>query len=108
MEIVNSLCPSSKKMVHIALCMSVGWSVYLDSRFPTACERIIKIARSRDSLDFNLVSSLYLRSLLSADQGGGNVKIITDFVAAGGGGVMLTFIKISVVIMAHSLIYSLV
>ena len=38
MYIVNSLCPPSKKMVHIALCMSVGWSVYLDSRFPTACE----------------------------------------------------------------------
>ena len=38
MIIMNSLCPPSKKMVHIALCMSVGWSVYLDSRFPTACE----------------------------------------------------------------------
>ena len=31
MKIMNSLCPPSKKMVHIALCMSVGWSVYLDS-----------------------------------------------------------------------------
>ena len=40
MKIMNSLCPPSKKMVHIALCicMSVGWSVYLDSRFPTTCE----------------------------------------------------------------------
>ena len=38
MNIMNSLCPPSKKMVHIALCMSVGWSVYLDSRFQTACE----------------------------------------------------------------------
>ena len=38
MNIMNSLCPPSKKMAHITLCMSVGWSVYLDSRFPTACE----------------------------------------------------------------------
>ena len=38
MKITYSLCPPSKKMVHIALCMSVGWSVYLDSRFLTACE----------------------------------------------------------------------
>ena len=38
MKIMNSLCPPSKKMVHIALCMSVGWSVYLDSLFPTTCE----------------------------------------------------------------------
>ena len=37
MTIMNSLCPPSK-MVHIALCMSVGWSVYIDSRFPTTCE----------------------------------------------------------------------
>ena len=37
-KIMNSLCPPSKKMVHITLCMSVGWSVYLDSRFPTTCE----------------------------------------------------------------------
>ena len=38
MNIMNSLCPPSKEMVYIALCMTVGWSVYLDSRFPTACE----------------------------------------------------------------------
>ena len=38
MNIMNYLCPPSKKMVHIALCMSVGWYVYLDNRFPTACE----------------------------------------------------------------------
>ena len=38
MKIMNYLCPHSKKMVHIALCMSVGWSVYLDNRFPTTCE----------------------------------------------------------------------
>ena len=38
MNIMNSLCPPSKKMVHIALCMSVGCSVYLDSRITTACE----------------------------------------------------------------------
>ena len=38
MKIMNSLCPPSNTMVHIALCMSVEWSVYLDSRFPTACE----------------------------------------------------------------------
>ena len=38
MKIMNSLCPPSKKMVHIALRKSVGWSVYLDSRFPTTCE----------------------------------------------------------------------
>ena len=38
MNIMNSLCPPSKMMVLIALCMSVGWSVYLDSRFPIACE----------------------------------------------------------------------
>ena len=38
MKIVNSLCPPPNTMVHIALCMSVGWSVYLDCRFPTACE----------------------------------------------------------------------
>ena len=31
MKIINSLCPPSKKMVHVALCMSVGWSVYFDS-----------------------------------------------------------------------------
>ena len=38
--IMNSLCPPSKKMVHIALCicMSIGWSVYLDSRFPITYE----------------------------------------------------------------------
>ena len=36
MSIMNSLCLSPKKMLHIALCMSVGWSVYLGSRFPTA------------------------------------------------------------------------
>ena len=38
MKIMYSSCPPSNTMVHIALCMSVGWSVYLDSRFPTACE----------------------------------------------------------------------
>ena len=38
MNIMNTLCLPSRKMVHIALCMSVGWSVYIDSRFPTACE----------------------------------------------------------------------
>ena len=38
MTIMNSLYPPSNTMVHIALCMSVGWSVYLDSRFQTACE----------------------------------------------------------------------
>ena len=38
MKIMNSLCPPSNTMVHIVLCMSVGWSVYLDSRFPTDCE----------------------------------------------------------------------
>ena len=38
MKIMNSLCPPSKKMVHIALRKSVGWSVYFDSRFPTTCE----------------------------------------------------------------------
>ena len=38
MKIMISVCPHSKKIVHIALCMSVGWSVYLDSRFPTTCE----------------------------------------------------------------------
>ena len=27
-----------ENIVHIALCMSVGWSVFLDSRFPTTCE----------------------------------------------------------------------
>ena len=39
-KVMISVCcmPYSKKMVHIALCMSVGWSVYLDSRFPTTCE----------------------------------------------------------------------
>ena len=33
MKIMNSLCPPSKKMVHIALfiCMSVSWPVYLDN-----------------------------------------------------------------------------
>ena len=39
MNIMNSLCLPSKKMLHIALCMSVGWSVYLDNRFPTAFDR---------------------------------------------------------------------
>ena len=40
MKIMNSLCPPSKKMVHIALCicMSVGWSVCLDIRFQSTCE----------------------------------------------------------------------
>ena len=38
MIIIISVCPHSKKIVHIALCISVGWSVYLDSRFPTTCE----------------------------------------------------------------------
>ena len=37
-NILTSLCPPSKKMLHIALYMTVGWSVYLDSRFPTDCE----------------------------------------------------------------------
>ena len=37
-KIMISVCPHSKKIVHIALCMSVCWSVYLDSRFPTTCE----------------------------------------------------------------------
>ena len=31
-------------MVHIALCMSVCWSVYLESRFQLLVKRIIKIA----------------------------------------------------------------
>ena len=44
MNTMNSLCPPSKKMFHIALCMSVGWSVYLDSRFQLLVKRIIKIA----------------------------------------------------------------
>ena len=42
MKIMNSLCPPSKKMVHIALRKSVGWSVYLDSRIPTSCETYYK------------------------------------------------------------------
>ena len=59
MKIMNSLCPPSKKMVHIALCMSVGWSVCLDSRFPNTCERKIQITWL---LRLQL-SSLYWRSL---------------------------------------------
>ena len=64
MKIKNSLCPPSKKMVHIALCMSVGWSVYLDNRFPTYNTDHLT------PLDFNYphcIEDLYR----SADQGGG-------------------------------------
>ena len=51
-------------------------------------KRIIKIAWLL-RLQLGLVSSLYWGSLLFCrpGRGGGNVKIITDFVAAGGGGV---------------------
>ena len=55
-KIMISVCPHSKKIVHIALCMSVGWSVYLDSRFPTTCETYYE---DRLTQTFNLVSSLY-------------------------------------------------
>ena len=60
MNIMTSLCPPSKKTVHIALCMSFGILTVL---------KIFIVLQTRE---------------------GGNVKIITDFVAAGvgdGGGV---------------------
>ena len=96
-KIMNSLCPPSKKMVHIALYMSFGWSVYLDRRFPTACETYNKDRLTPWTSTWypHFIEDLYC----SAHQGGeGNVKIITDFVAAGGEGVMFTFTKISIVV----------
>ena len=75
-------------MVHIAVCMSVGWSVYLDSRFPTTCETYNKdrLTPSTSTWYPHCIEDFYR----SADQGGGGkVKIMTDFVA---------FTKISIVI----------
>ena len=68
MKIVNSLCPPSKTMVHIALCMSVCWSVYLESRFLTACETYNKdrLAPKTSTWYPNCIEDLY-----SAGRGGG-------------------------------------
>ena len=94
MKIMHSLCPPSKKKVHIALCLSVGWSVYLDSRFPTTCETYNK---DRLRLQLGILTVLKIFIVLQTREGGGSkVKIITDFVAAEGG--MFTFTKISIVI----------
>ena len=60
MKIMNSLWPPSKKMVHIALCMSAGWSVYPDSRFQDTCETYNKDRMTIPTS--NLVSSRYWRS----------------------------------------------
>ena len=90
MKIMISVCPHSKK-VHIALCMSVGWSLYLDSRFPTSCETY-RLTPLTSTWYPHCIEYLYR----SADQGGGGgkVKIITHFVAAG----VITSTKISIVI----------
>ena len=111
MNIMTSFCPFSKKMVHIDLCMSVGWSVYLDGRFPTACETYLKIARLLRLSNWypHCIEDLYC----SADQGGGGMAMSRSFptlllrgLGMGVGWVMFTFTKISVVIMTYFLIYS--
>ena len=83
MKIMSYLCPPSKKMVHIALLVSVGWSVYLDSRFLTACETY---ELNKDRLTPK-TSTWYPHCIVlqtREGRGGGKVKIITDFGAAGG------------------------
>ena len=84
-KIMNSLCPPSKKMVHIALRKSVGWSVYLDSRFPTTCETYNKWYP-------HCIEDFYQ----SADKGGwARSRSLPTLLLPGG---MFTFTKISIVI----------
>ena len=101
MNIMNSLCHPSKKIVHIALCMSVGWSVYLDSWFPTACETYNKDRLTPQTSTWypHCIEDLYC----FADQGGGILISLPTLLLRGG---MFTFTKISIVIMAYSLSYS--
>ena len=87
-------------MAHIALCMSVGWSVYLDNRFPTTCETFNKDRLTPYTSTWypHCIEELYR----SADQGGGGQgqdHYRLCCCGGGGGGVlMFTFTKISIVI----------
>ena len=99
MKIMNSLCPASKKMVHIALCTSALWSEYLDSRLPTDLETY-----NKDHMPL-YTSTWYPHCLEDlyrfADQGGGGVRstsLPTLLLRGGGGVLMFTFKKISLVI----------
>ena len=72
------------------------YTLIADSHLPV--KRIIKIARLL-RLQHGILTVLKIFIVLQTREGGGGkLKIITDFVAAGGGVLMFTFTKISNVI----------
>ena len=94
MKIMNLFYPPSNKMMHIVVCMSVGWSVYLYSRFPTIWETYNVDRLTPQTSTILTVLKIFI-VLQTRDGGGGGQD---HYRLCCGGGLKFTFTKTSIVI----------